>query len=109
MPVFQVQEDEDLIIFDGMDNELEIGTEGLPEAEIYTLPAYVFDVDAHEPEQVSCAVCVSHMESQQLVRVLPCKHEFHASCVDKWLRNHRTCPLCRRDASVTGPRVPDFA
>lgn len=25
-------------------------------------------------------------ESRQLLRVLPCNHEFHAKCVDKWLK-----------------------
>lgn len=33
-----------------------------------------------------CVVCMSDFESRQLLRVLPCSHEFHGKCVDKWLR-----------------------
>lgn len=33
-----------------------------------------------------CVVCMSDFEPRQLLRVLPCSHEFHGKCVDKWLR-----------------------
>jgi E3 ubiquitin-protein ligase RNF38/44 len=34
----------------------------------------------------SCVVCMCDFENRQLLRVLPCSHEFHAKCVDKWLK-----------------------
>lgn len=37
-------------------------------------------------EQTSCVICICDFEQRQLLRVLPCSHEFHAKCVDKWLR-----------------------
>lgn len=37
-------------------------------------------------DQTSCVVCMCDFEARQLLRVLPCSHEFHAKCVDKWLR-----------------------
>lgn len=36
-----------------------------------------------------CVVCFSDFECRQLLRVLPCNHEFHAKCVDKWLKVSR--------------------
>ncbi|XAR66813.1 hypothetical protein NMG60_11013157 [Bertholletia excelsa] len=45
-----------------------------------------------------CYICLSEYEEGDKIRVLPCHHEFHMSCVDKWLKEiHGVCPLCRGD------------
>ncbi|ELT96644.1 hypothetical protein CAPTEDRAFT_50226, partial [Capitella teleta] len=64
------------------------------------LPSYRFNADARRSsmDQISCVVCMCEFEQRQLLRVLPCSHEFHAKCVDKWLKSNRTCPICRADA-----------
>ncbi|XP_014342349.1 RING finger protein 44 isoform X1 [Latimeria chalumnae] len=72
---------------------------GLTKADIEQLPSYRFNPESHQSEQTLCVVCFSDFESRQLLRVLPCNHEFHAKCVDKWLKTNRTCPICRADAS----------
>ncbi|XP_075732255.1 ring finger protein murashka isoform X2 [Rhipicephalus microplus] len=75
---------------------------GLPRAEIEQLLSYRFNPETHESEQTSCVVCMCDFEARQVLRVLPCGHEFHARCVDKWLKNNRTCPICRGDAAEGG-------
>ena len=32
------------------------------------------------------------------LRELACRHVFHLSCIDEWLRRQRSCPLCKGDA-----------
>ena len=46
--------------------------------------------------EASCAVCMEDYKNGDVLRILPCKHEFHTSCVDRWLSmNNPTCPLVR--------------
>ena len=45
-----------------------------------------YTCDGSETEQTVCVVCMCDFESRQVVRVLPCAHEFHSKCVDKWLK-----------------------
>ncbi|XP_009331801.1 PREDICTED: RING finger protein 44 [Pygoscelis adeliae] len=83
-----------------IDNRLgEAKPRGLTKADIEHLPSYRFNPESHQSEQTLCVVCFSDFEARQLLRVLPCNHEFHAKCVDKWLKANRTCPICRADAS----------
>ncbi|KAM9315193.1 RING finger protein 150a [Pholidichthys leucotaenia] len=43
----------------------------------------------------NCAVCIEGYKPNDIVRVLPCRHLFHKHCVDPWLQDHRTCPMCK--------------
>eukprot|EP00252_Welwitschia_mirabilis_P020568 TRINITY_DN5068_c0_g2_i1.p1 TRINITY_DN5068_c0_g2~~TRINITY_DN5068_c0_g2_i1.p1 ORF type:complete len:519 (+),score=68.77 TRINITY_DN5068_c0_g2_i1:370-1926(+) len=47
-------------------------------------------------EKMQCYICLSDYEEGDKIRTLPCRHEYHMACVDKWLKEiHRVCPLCR--------------
>ncbi|KAG2243074.1 hypothetical protein Bca52824_095086 [Brassica carinata] len=47
-------------------------------------------------EGTDCSVCLSEFEEEEMLRLLPkCRHAFHLSCIDTWLRSHTNCPLCR--------------
>lgn len=30
-------------------------------------------------------------------KIIPSSHEFHKNCIDPWLLEHRTCPMCKMD------------
>ncbi|KAK7290870.1 hypothetical protein RIF29_05611 [Crotalaria pallida] len=54
------------------------------------------DVVVYDGSMVECAVCLSALEDEEMVRLLPnCKHTFHVGCIDTWLASHSTCPICR--------------
>lgn len=44
-----------------------------------------------------CAVCLEPLQPGELVRRLPCGHCFHQPCVDPWLLEQRSCPMCKMD------------
>lgn len=52
----------------------------------------------HECSQVPCcSVCLCDAEDGDAMRTLPCMHVYHADCIDKWLGEHSTCPICKHD------------
>ena len=44
-----------------------------------------------------CAVCLECFEFGQAVSRLPCTHQYHHACIEKWLATHVECPVCRVD------------
>lgn len=41
-----------------------------------------------------CCVCLSRL--REGIHVLPCRHEFHKTCIERWFIGRiRTCPICR--------------
>ncbi|XP_067903246.1 E3 ubiquitin-protein ligase RNF128 isoform X2 [Heterodontus francisci] len=49
------------------------------------------------PDADSCAVCIEAYKPNDVVRILTCNHVFHKCCIDPWLLEHRTCPMCKCD------------
>ena len=44
-----------------------------------------------------CAVCIESYKPGEVVTVLTCDHIFHKTCIEPWLLDRRTCPMCKCD------------
>ncbi|XP_062185627.1 RING-H2 finger protein ATL43-like [Phragmites australis] len=81
---------------------------GLSSSVLGALPAVRFgDMGAAAAGRATeCAVCLVAFDAAELLCVLPwCRHAFHAECVDTWLQEHSTCPVCRRRVGKEGVSV----
>ncbi|XP_022865408.1 E3 ubiquitin-protein ligase ATL42-like [Olea europaea var. sylvestris] len=74
---------------------------GIGRSVIESLPFFRFSSLKGSKEGLECAVCLSRFEETEVLRLLPkCKHAFHMNCIDKWLENHSSCPICRHKFDV---------
>lgn len=52
-------------------------------------------------EESECAVCVENYEVGDEIRILPCFHEFHKCCIDRWFLSGKAgahkCPMCNAE------------
>jgi hypothetical protein len=50
------------------------------------------------PEELKkCPICISEFEDGEDIKFLPCTHRFHITCIDHWLKENSTCPICKKD------------
>ncbi|KAM9245392.1 E3 ubiquitin-protein ligase RNF6 isoform 2-T2 [Leptosomus discolor] len=63
--------------------------------------------DIHTENEISktCTVCINEYVTGNKLRQLPCMHEFHIHCIDRWLSENSTCPICRQP--VLGSNATD--
>jgi hypothetical protein len=41
-----------------------------------------------------CSICLDKNKTK-IIKFNICKHKFHKSCIEEWIQNTNTCPLCR--------------
>jgi hypothetical protein len=42
-----------------------------------------------------CQICQCDFECNEHVKILPCGHDFHVGCIDMWLKDNKTCCICK--------------
>ncbi|GBP05480.1 E3 ubiquitin-protein ligase RNF181 [Eumeta japonica] len=44
-----------------------------------------------------CPVCLKKFSNGEKVKLMPCEHSFHSTCILTWLNKTNSCPLCRHE------------
>jgi len=50
-----------------------------------------------DDEEQNCAICLTALENNSIIRKLGCNHKFHHKCVDTWFEEKEKCPICRHN------------
>ena len=60
------------------------------------LTTALHDYRVNGPPYETCSICQNDMDqSQQLTEIRVCRHHYHRNCLNRWIRNHSSCPMCR--------------
>nr|XP_046148737.1 E3 ubiquitin-protein ligase RNF6 isoform X1 [Oncorhynchus gorbuscha] len=79
------------------DEEDEEHPRGLTKEQIDILATRTYGQASLEGEAGrACSVCINDYAQGNKLRRLPCAHEFHIHCIDRWLSENNTCPICRQ-------------
>ena len=70
-------------------NLAEDNSQGATSQEISRLP------HLEASDSGSCCICIQDVEKGEQITVMPCSHTFHSSCVDEWLVQKASCPICK--------------
>ncbi|XP_041059590.1 uncharacterized protein si:ch211-59o9.10 isoform X1 [Carcharodon carcharias] len=71
----------------------------LSTTEINCLPTKLFDPE-HAAEKTQCHICFNDYVPREKLRILPCLHDYHSQCIDRWLKGNSSCPICRVDVNL---------
>lgn len=76
---------------------LERGLHGVEPPIVANFPAKKYsDEYFSSAENGQCSICLAEYRKEDVLRILPyCGHYFHINCIDIWLLQHCTCPVCR--------------
>mmetsp|Transcript_7150 Transcript_7150/g.10552 ORF Transcript_7150/g.10552 Transcript_7150/m.10552 type:complete len:262 (-) Transcript_7150:2386-3171(-) len=69
--------------------------QGLSPASIQSFTIEV--VNTPQMGKYMCSVCLDEPQKREKLRVMPCGHKFHLSCIDGWLMRQSYCPNCKRN------------
>ncbi|KAL6283970.1 hypothetical protein ACE6H2_014899 [Prunus campanulata] len=74
------------------------GAKGLSHEYIQRLPQNAFRSSnmIESCNDFCCSICLQELKEGECARELPtCRHFFHMACIDQWLKQQSSCPMCR--------------
>lgn len=73
-------------------------------SDIAALPTQKIADTDHLGEQTSCSICMEEFKDGDELKTLPCLHFYHDHCINAWLKNDNSCPICKTPIGRSGHR-----
>jgi len=79
-------------------NSPQLVNKGIKKKVLKKFPTVSYSAELKLPSlDTECMICLSEFTKGEELRILPkCNHGFHVRCIDKWLKEHSSCPKCRQ-------------
>lgn len=77
----------------------------LSRREIQRFPTKFFQ-SASSGGNTQCQICFCDYVDGEKLRMLPCFHDYHVPCIDRWLKDNTTCPICRANLADSDSLAP---
>ena len=62
----------------------------------------------HAPKDCpECPICYEAVSAKTHIKT-SCNHVFHRTCLQRWTRDHNSCPLCRANIRPAPPPAPIY-
>jgi E3 ubiquitin-protein ligase RNF115/126 len=71
---------------------------GVPSAVVSAIPKIAVTAEDVEAK-CTCSVCMAEKTEEDIgteVYQLKCGHKFHQNCLVPWMKDHDSCPNCRK-------------
>ena len=49
------------------------------------------------PKEETCPICLEEWKNRSIYQTHRCRHEFCQPCLETWIQDHKTCPMCHQD------------
>jgi len=79
-----------------------VGSEnkGLSEGLIYRLPKFKYRTGLFsKKKKEECVICYMMVNNGEYLTTLPCAHQYHTKCINRWLQLSKNCPICQKEVT----------
>ena len=75
-------------------------SKGLKKSKINQIQELEYKVKPASDQEKKCVICYENFKNRDKFKLLQCGHRFHAQCINSWLLQKDTCPLCLHSVNI---------